>query len=799
MKSLNRFLRCLITIIYLSGVQVVAQINPVDLIAHYPLNGNAIDATGNGHDGTLYGTNPTADRFGCPNSALNFDGLDDYVKMDTLNFYPELSVTFWVLLEDLSVQTHMYNALCGPDGRGGFSAVVSDIHNTIRFRTGNNCDRFPTQHKTVETPLGILSENTWHHIALIYSSGSSMQLYVDGVLKTDEQSGIPVDYIELPQFLGTSSRFPGVNYNLYGKMDDLYIFDKVLSASEVDELYTIDQTLLAFYPFSGNAEDSTANANHGIVNGAMLTTDRFGNANSAYVFDGVDDYIELTNAIDFDAYEEQTLAAWVQIDTFEVYRHSIVAYSASGTSPFGQYLLFAYDDYSLEYNVRYSGNNNQKLITAPNTVSNNWAHVATTKDASGMMRAFMNGVQVDSFQATPGFNTPASNFKSLIGAYKTPSTSAHLQGKIDEVRIYKRALNLVEIQGIYTPAAQKGWLNVAVLDNGNGRDQVGVSLLDTLGIPIVSSDSTETDINGLVLFADVLSGNYLVSIDEPLGYSVEENPIPVTVMTNDTAEVNFPLEQAVVNNNSRTAQYWKRQFRLIYKNKPHKADYTEQQLLDLVSELHLRYSPHFTYFTQDSTVEDWFHALRRGSNPTQEHLAKRQFAALLFNLVDLRIGQYTPVTEDSMTAGDVLTYSSQLLADTSAVNDTDAKRYARKVNRRKTIKAGNIPAGIILYKASGSGDTAEIAAIPESFALEQNYPNPFNPTTTIRYRLPERSDVKLTIYDLAGREIFELINEAQGAGAYEVMLDASRFATGVYLYRLKTAKFSVTKKMLLLK
>lgn len=776
-----------------------AQINPADLIAHYPLDGNAADVTGNGHDGTLHGTTPTSDRFGCLNSALDFDGIDDYVDMDTLDFYPELSISFWVKFRDLSKRTLPYNAMCGPDLRGGMGVFLENVSSEFRFYAGNDCNRFPAEYQISDFPSSDLIENSWHHIVVTYSSSTEMQIYLDGQLVQAETAGIPSSYISLPQFLGTDPRHPGTNYNLDGALDELYIFDKVLSAAEVEELYTVDQTLLAYYPFSGNAEDSTANANHGIVNGAVLTTDRFGNANSAYAFDGIDDYIELTNGIDFDNYDEQTLAAWVQIDTFEVYRHSIVAYSASGTSPFGQYLLFAYDDYSLEYNVRYSGNNNQKLVTDSNTIANDWVHIATTKDDAGMMRAFVNGVQVDSFQATPGFNTPASNFKSLIGAYKTPSTSAHLQGKIDEVRIYKRALTPLEIQEIYLPAPQVGNLLVSVELNGIGQSPIGVSILDTLGIPIISSDSTETLVDGTVFIEDLPSGDYLVSIFEPLGLSVEENPLPVTITTNDTANVNFAFEQAVINNTSRTAQYWKRQFRLIYKNKPHKADYSEQELLDLVSELHNRYNPHFDYFEQDSTIEDWFHVLRRGPNPTQEHLAKRQIAALLFNLLDFRVVQIKAVTADSMTAGDVLTYASVLLADTILTNDVDAKRYARKVNRRKTIKAGKIPAGTILYKVSEPDEAAEISAIPESFTLEQNYPNPFNPTTTIRYRLPRESEVTLTIYDLTGREVIELVNEAQFAGEYSVALDASNLASGVYLYRLKTAVFTASRKMMLVK
>jgi hypothetical protein len=75
--------------------------------------------------------------------------------------------------------------------------------------------------------------------------------------------------------------------------------------------------------------------------------------------------------------------------------------------------------------------------------------------------------------------------------------------------------------------------------------------------------------------------------------------------------------------------------------------------------------------------------------------------------------------------------------------------------------------------------------LPSQFSLAQNYPNPFNPTTTIRYDLPAASDVRLSVFDMLGREVKVLVNERREAGVHEAMLDASDLASGVYLYRLQ--------------
>jgi len=91
------------------------------------------------------------------------------------------------------------------------------------------------------------------------------------------------------------------------------------------------------------------------------------------------------------------------------------------------------------------------------------------------------------------------------------------------------------------------------------------------------------------------------------------------------------------------------------------------------------------------------------------------------------------------------------------------------------------------------------------FALEQNYPNPFNPSTTVKYSIPNVASgfslrkVSLKVYNLIGKEISTLVNNAQQPGNYEVTFDALELPSGVYYYQLKAGDYFETKKMLLLK
>jgi hypothetical protein len=85
------------------------------------------------------------------------------------------------------------------------------------------------------------------------------------------------------------------------------------------------------------------------------------------------------------------------------------------------------------------------------------------------------------------------------------------------------------------------------------------------------------------------------------------------------------------------------------------------------------------------------------------------------------------------------------------------------------------------------------------FALDQNYPNPFNPTTTIRYSLPGRVQVTLSVYNTLGQQVARLISGERAAGTHEVQFNASGLASGVYFYRLQAGSYTETKKLLLVR
>jgi enediyne biosynthesis protein E4 len=89
--------------------------------------------------------------------------------------------------------------------------------------------------------------------------------------------------------------------------------------------------------------------------------------------------------------------------------------------------------------------------------------------------------------------------------------------------------------------------------------------------------------------------------------------------------------------------------------------------------------------------------------------------------------------------------------------------------------------------------------IPGKFTLEQNYPNPFNPATKIKFSVSHSSDVKITIYDVTGRIVTQLVNGEFNAGVYSADFDGSGISSGTYFYKMETPGYTETKKMILIK
>ncbi|MDP7128331.1 MAG: T9SS type A sorting domain-containing protein, partial [Candidatus Marinimicrobia bacterium] len=158
-------------------------------------------------------------------------------------------------------------------------------------------------------------------------------------------------------------------------------------------------------------------------------------------------------------------------------------------------------------------------------------------------------------------------------------------------------------------------------------------------------------------------------------------------------------------------------------------------------------------------------------------------------LTDNATGTAVNLTEESE-----ITFSAEAKGSFPAYGSGGVNIYPQVGESRFTLT--------VAYSALTSND--ELANLPGSFALHPAYPNPFNPSTNLQYDLPEQAQITLTIYNLMGREITQLVNTTQEAGYRSVQWDATDFfgkpvSAGVYLYQIRAGEFVQTRKMVLLK
>jgi hypothetical protein len=136
------------------------------------------------------------------------------------------------------------------------------------------------------------------------------------------------------------------------------------------------------------------------------------------------------------------------------------------------------------------------------------------------------------------------------------------------------------------------------------------------------------------------------------------------------------------------------------------------------------------------------------------------------------------------------------------IGEEETSRTAKRFDSKDNPTTNNRPVLRVTYTEPTAIE--DLSKKPDQFILFQNYPNPFNPVTNIRFQLSSISEVKLTVYNLMGERIKQLVNEIKSAGIFYVKWNGrndsgTQVASGVYLYRLETNGFVNIKKMVLMR
>jgi hypothetical protein len=234
------------------------------LVAYYPFNGNANDESGNGNHGTVHGATLTEDRFGKIDSAYHFDGNSYIVVPSSPSLESpsdQYSVAVWANTEawDGGLSSLVCKGVQGAQYRPQFS-------DNGRFLFHDGVDVFTSFFANV---------NTWYFFVEIWNDGNA-QVYVNGTKIGEISGGIPVVRNSEPLEIGRDQ--PGALEFMIGAIDDIRIYNRVLSEAEIQELYRessggIRQVAIDIKP--GSSSNTINPKSHGMIPVAILTTETF--------------------------------------------------------------------------------------------------------------------------------------------------------------------------------------------------------------------------------------------------------------------------------------------------------------------------------------------------------------------------------------------------------------------------------------------------------------------------------------------------------------------------------------------
>lgn len=485
----------------------------------------AYDSSGKGNNGIL--NNGPSRISGYKGNALSFDGSNDIVTVthsSNLAFMASsFTVCAWVFI-DSSTNTgirpiirkdanipNVYNDA----NRRGFSFATSASGSTW------SCGPYEPGHPVFAlvkgdndlNPRAVSSKalsSGWHLMVGMFDTDvDSIFLYIDGVKDTSVYA--PIDCsMENDSNLEIGGLVTGGDCESFfnNKIDEVRVYDRALTSQEVCELsgmsecFDPSQGLLAHYEFNGNANDASGNNYNGTLNGAIVTTDRCDETNKALNFDGIDDNIELGQQINLGT-SDFTLSALIKPNVIDTScRHIITkGLTSTGTpSEVGFGLLFMNGKLCFFVN----GSIPKTGISGVTIPVDEWSYVTGVRDGHNLY-LYVNGVLVGT-ATDPVVTNTNSNIPLNIGSAsftEAPYRRYFFNGKIDDIRIYNRALSGQEIsklseihECIFNPS--QGLLAHYPF-NGNANDVSGNSLSGTVNgaTPALSKSGTQ---NGALSF-----------------------------------------------------------------------------------------------------------------------------------------------------------------------------------------------------------------------------------------------------------------------------------------------------------
>jgi hypothetical protein len=556
-----------------STAQTLPSYLPTDgLVGWWPFNGNANDESGNGNDGIVNSATLTIDRNGIENSAYSFDGISSVIEVpfsSTLNsIQTGLTMTGWIYMDGgpsaaTPPRVLELRGAYGNGGDAGFVMLAQGNSNESRSFEVRWYNEFGDNNISIAQTQNI-DALSWHHIAFSCNGLTGVgNFYIDGLF-AGSNSGQALqgfinncNYNNNPLLIG--SEISGLGH-WGGYLDDIAIYNRALSQEEITALYTgetinppttcnplpanLQNGLVGYWPFCGNANDESGNGNDGTVNGATLTEDRFGVANNAYSFDGVDDGVSVNPSPQLVFNNSQAISYWLKMSEFPVdgNEHHVI----SKCGPIGTGWEMVVSNYQnnnwLEY--RFWGNPNpldngtEVHIPFELIQPNEYNHFLVNQNADSIY-FYMNGDLI-THKPKPGSFDANNNVDLTFGTRDTIADFAYpYYGILDDIGIWNRALTPDEVQQLYTLNA----CTFTIYDTVT----VTQTVYDTVSVSVSTTDTLI--INTLITSVEPAQENTFLVYPNPAGSQITINNGNVGILGGYTMRITNSSGQEVYNQN----------------------------------------------------------------------------------------------------------------------------------------------------------------------------------------------------------------------------------------------------------
>ena len=421
------------------------------------------DGTVNNSDGTISGATWQNEEKCVSGKCLYFNGSSDYVNFgnpDSINFQDQaMTMSAWIKPQALGTGD-IFNKTVDSTDWNGYSIFYNSEGKVTFYLL-----------KTLGTVQGVLTSsstiplNQWSHIEAVYT-GSQMHIYING--KLDASTDYSGGYDKVSGYSAVMGKHFNSSGNYFkGYIDEFKIYGYARSVSQATLDYNfglsgstegseasfggksqkwMSDGLVGYWKMDesswGSVVDSSGNGNNGTAyNGATIDAGKFGNGGS---FDGNDDYVQTSGAPSLTGQNQMSVGAWIYDIGFS---DESIHFIVNGQDNNFQFWWNAGNGLCLQ--VRTSAWNGCTGGVAPST--GQWVYVFSTYDGKNI-KNYINGQLMNTIEQNGEIstNTPIGAF--TIGNYNSPSSSYAFRGRIDDLRVYNRALSPQEVSDLYNYA-----------------------------------------------------------------------------------------------------------------------------------------------------------------------------------------------------------------------------------------------------------------------------------------------------------------------------------------------------------